>query len=471
MRKNILAAAVLMSVLFVGQAHAQKAVFESVDGSRNGAAITYNYKSDSLFQVNAKVGNVTDIQFRSGETIGYIAGGDTKRWMIDKAVVAGVPHIYIKPIVGDISTNIIVNTNLRSYRLNVSSTDEYDPLVIFNVPDEIGNGRLQVDGDRIPPVPERNYRYKFEAKKKADANLMPEEIFDDGTKTYIRINERNKYDMPVLYAVDPWDKKLTLVNYRVKDTWFIADKVMEKGRLFYHQNFYIDFENLQKQKMGKKTVYQTPPSRDRIYEMMERSREDIIYDAIETEEARYNNEVDTRIEDERHDEEMRRYDEEMKERKRLEKEQAENEKRLEKEAEREAKERVKRIREEREAQERLKAEAERNERIAAEKTAKEARDTEKARKAEQVRQAKEAEQARRAKEADEAVVTTGKARMTSHPILDAYRAKRDALKAQRAAEKAGNVNTVKEPVKDDDGVKFGKDRLKDLLVMFDGGVR
>lgn len=376
-------AAILTSLLCSGMAHAQKAVFEEGDGSRKGAAVTYDYVSDSLFQVNTKVGNVTDIQFRDGETIGYIAGGDTKRWMIDKAVVAGVPHVYIKPIAKDISTNIIVNTNLRSYRLNVSSTDCYDPLIIFSVPGEKAMASEVVE--KIPERSARNYRYKFEAKKKADASLMPEEIFDDGLKTYIRISEKNKYDMPVLYTVDPWDKKLSLVNYRVKDNWMVADKVMEKGRLLYHQKFYIDFENLQKTKMGKKTVYQTPPERGRILDMLDETREDTIYDAMEVEEARYQNEENSKAEEKVHKEEMKAYEREIKARKDEERRLAKEEARVKKEAEKEAQRRVAAVRKQREAEQKALKEKEAREareaKAAQEKVARE--------KAEKVKQAEQ----------------------------------------------------------------------------------
>ena len=357
MNKKVLTAVVLVGLLCAGQVHAQKAIFEEWDGSKNGAAVTYDYKSDSLFQVNAKVGNVTDVQFRAGETIGYIAGGDTKRWLIDKAVVAGVPHIYIKPIIGDITTNIIVNTNLRSYRLNVTATDHYDPLIIFNVDDGV-KSLNRMAKDEIPQDVHRNYRYKFEAKKKADALLMPEEIFDDGEKTYIRVSEKNKYDMPVLYAVDPWTKKMALVNYRVKDVWLIADKVMEKGRLFFHQKFYIDFENLVKNKMGKKTVYQTPPSRERVYELMDKMREDTIYEAIENEEASYQKMIEEENEKKVSAERDKAYDEEMKQRKDEEKRLQKEEVRIRKEAEQEGKRRAAELRKQREMERKAKIQEE-----------------------------------------------------------------------------------------------------------------
>ena len=261
MNKKVMTSALVLGLLCsMNVSYAEKELYETYDGQKNGAAVQYSFTEDSLFQVNTKLGNVTDIQLRPGEQVTYIAGGDTTRWLIDKAMVGNIQHVYIKPTVKDISTNIIINTNVRSYRLNVTENGTFVPIIRFWFRDDANknskSNSLVAPTSRLSDSVARNYHYKFKAHKKADASLMPEEIYDDGNKTYIRISEKNKYDMPVLYSIDPWSKKMSMVNYRVKDNWFIVDKVMEKGRLLYHQKFWIDFENLKKNKMGSKVVYQ-----------------------------------------------------------------------------------------------------------------------------------------------------------------------------------------------------------------------
>ena len=260
MNKVMTSAIVLGLLCAMNVSYAQKEIYETYDGYKNGAVVRYDYTDESLFQVNTKLGNVTDIQLRPGETVTYIAGGDTTRWLIDKAMVGNTQHVYIKPTVENISTNVIINTNLRSYRLNVTETGTYNPIISFNFHDEAKNSSSPAGFENMQGTQgTRNYNYKIKAKKKLpDTSLMPKEIYDDGLKTYIRIDEHNKYDMPVLYSIDPWDKKMSMVNYRVQGYWFIADKVMSKGRLLYHQKFWIDFENLEKAE-GEKTVYQDGP--------------------------------------------------------------------------------------------------------------------------------------------------------------------------------------------------------------------
>ena len=49
----------------------------------------------------------------------------------------------------------------------------------------------------------------------------------------------NKYDLPTRYLVEDGNK-LSLVNYRVRGQYFIADRVFEKARLKYSSTRYID---------------------------------------------------------------------------------------------------------------------------------------------------------------------------------------------------------------------------------------
>ena len=63
---------------------------------------------------------------------------------------------------------------------------------------------------------------------------------DDGVRTYIEM-PKNRYDLPVLYNVDDMDdEKLTLVNYRIKGKYYIADRVFNHARLQYTSKLYVD---------------------------------------------------------------------------------------------------------------------------------------------------------------------------------------------------------------------------------------
>ena len=258
-----------------GLAYGQKAVYEKLDGANVGARVTFQYKDDSMFHVNTKPGFVTDIQLRDGETLTYVAGGDTKSWLIDKAMVGSVQHVYIKPLQPDKHTNIIINTDMHTYRFDVWSTmAEYDPLITFRFPEDVKLAR-QPKSSLIPDRHGMNREYEIKAKKKEKyAELIPTLIMDDGQRTYIRIPDTNRYDMPVLYMINPWDKKQTLINYRVHDGYFVADVVMEHGRLMFHQKYSVDFYNKAKAGSWKGSM------RDRIAKIQNEDNEETHRDAL-----------------------------------------------------------------------------------------------------------------------------------------------------------------------------------------------
>ena len=236
-----LVVSVILGMAAVGSAAEwQKPVYVPSDGESKGARVTYEYKVDSLFRVNTKLGYVNDIELKPGEMVTHIVGGDTKRWMIDKAVVGNVQHVYIKPIEPNIETNF-------------TFPDSSSPA--YSAPRRTREADMDVRlyGKNI------NRNYEIRVKKKADKALIPLEIFDDGRQTFIRMSKENRYDFPVLYNIDPWDKKnITMVNYRVQGEYFVADGVYPQGRLFYRQNFWIDFFNLER----KPTVKGTLPAND-----------------------------------------------------------------------------------------------------------------------------------------------------------------------------------------------------------------
>lgn len=241
---------------------ADKSTYMTSDGNNSAAKVVYEYKDSSFFQVKATMGFISDIAFKSGEKITYIGGGDSKRWLIDQATVGTTPHLYIKPLAPGIESNLIVNTDRHSYHLYIVSTpNEYTPIVEFTYPEDTASSfqamvekplpwknkaektyfdiyTVEKDGHYIP----KKLNRKYELKKHGDLDnsLLPEEIFDDGTRTYIKMPKSNKYDMPVIYNMQ--DNKPALVNYRIRDGYIIADRVFRKARLFYTPKTYADIE-------------------------------------------------------------------------------------------------------------------------------------------------------------------------------------------------------------------------------------
>jgi type IV secretion system protein VirB9 len=75
-----------------------------------------------------------------------------------------------------------------------------------------------------------NLHFDYEIKAKS-SYLKPLQVFDDGSKTYIRMNpETAARELPVLVAIGA-DGKPEMVNYRVKDNTYIADRLFDRAEL------------------------------------------------------------------------------------------------------------------------------------------------------------------------------------------------------------------------------------------------
>ena len=98
------------------------------DGFINAVQV-YPFSGGALCQVYAAPGQVTDVALQEGEQLvgsGPVAAGDTVRWIIgDTESGAGATkrvHILVKPTRPDLITNLVVNTDRRTYLLELRST-------------------------------------------------------------------------------------------------------------------------------------------------------------------------------------------------------------------------------------------------------------------------------------------------------------------------------------------------------------
>lgn len=223
----------------------------------DNTANVYNYNKYKQFEINTKVGYVTDVQLRPGEVVQKIASGNTTQWQVDVDIIDGVQHVYIKPMVSGIRTNMIINTDQRSYRFLVNSTDEMEYVVVFNFAELDREAQLKAEAEALAAQQARldnlkrlqnthfNTNYKVIKTKNVKTAYVPKNIFDDGQKTYIEVSDLALRDnLPLVYSYDDWEKgKLQLVNYRLKNNVIEIDKVVNKMRIMFSQNSYFDVQN------------------------------------------------------------------------------------------------------------------------------------------------------------------------------------------------------------------------------------
>ena len=94
------------------------------------AVQVYPFSDGALYQVYAAPGQVTDLALEPGEQLigpGPVAAGDTVRWIIgDTLSGAGVTarvHILLKPVRAGLATNLVINTDRRTYHVELSSAE------------------------------------------------------------------------------------------------------------------------------------------------------------------------------------------------------------------------------------------------------------------------------------------------------------------------------------------------------------
>jgi len=208
-----------------------------------GSATVYGYREGDIYVVYAGLDRLTDIALEPGETLtAEPVAGDTEGWIKSEFTSGSGPnartHIVVKPRDEGIQTNLIVPTNKRVYQLDLrSKPDWYMPGVRWFYPDEDAAAAVKREADDrakqessevLAVSPEHlNFHYKIKGR---DAPWKPTQVFDDGTKVYLRMPEDlATTDAPALVVIE--DGKPLLVNYRVKDRLYIVDRLFANAQL------------------------------------------------------------------------------------------------------------------------------------------------------------------------------------------------------------------------------------------------
>ncbi len=191
--------------------------------------------------------HVTDLTLGRGETVTDVATGDSERWLVDIAGSGSpqdpVPHILIKPKDAPLSTNLVIMTNQRTYRLNLISrrTATFTQAVGFYFPRELLAASEQAK--RLAAVssvvPKHISLIADLAHKELNLNYAvdgphvpwkPIRAFDDGVHTYLQMPAGMKSsEAPALLVAGPAGNGL--VNYRVAGNYYIVDRMFDQAVL------------------------------------------------------------------------------------------------------------------------------------------------------------------------------------------------------------------------------------------------
>lgn len=200
---------------------------------------SFVYRQNDMYRVYCRAGFLTQIQLNPDETVVYLAGGDTARWAIDEGVTGSMEGarkvIMIKPFYPDIKTNLVINTDKRSYNIFlISDKNVFNPLINFIYPQKKVKKPTYITKTVRKSIMELriNNRYKWNTKSK----FAPVQVFDDGQKTYICMkNSISTGEAPVFYIKDSQTKEDVLARYRVTTENPIFYRKNEQGQMVKYQ--------------------------------------------------------------------------------------------------------------------------------------------------------------------------------------------------------------------------------------------
>jgi type IV secretion system protein VirB9 len=208
------------------------------------AVQVYPFSDGALYQLYAAPGEITDIALEAGEQLvgtGPVAAGDTVRWIIgDTESGSGATkrvHILVKPTRPDLVTNLVINTDRRTYHLELRSADKtYMASVSWAYPQDqlIALRRQNAAADEAAPIASGvdigalNFRYRIEGD---DPAWRPLRAFDDGRQVFIEFpSGTGQGEMPPLWVIGA-EGGAELVNYRVRGNHMIVDRLFAAAEL------------------------------------------------------------------------------------------------------------------------------------------------------------------------------------------------------------------------------------------------
>lgn len=188
--------------------------------------------------------HVCDIKLQPGEVVQQINAGDSYEWKIAPAVSgrgqSAVTHVLVKPVNAGLSTDLVISTNRRTYTIQlVSDHHSWMPVISFAYPGDLqaawssyhAKMAKAADNNQLPSgqdVSKLDFDYRLSGDH---PGWRPVRVYTDGTKTYIDFPKRMLVTTaPVLLALGD-NGKTELVNYRVKGTVYVVDRVLTRAEL------------------------------------------------------------------------------------------------------------------------------------------------------------------------------------------------------------------------------------------------
>lgn len=154
-------------------------------------------------------GLICDIELTKGESINDIMLSDSFRWKADIAYSGKgsttTPHIIVKPLESNLSSNLLVYSSYGTYSLALIS--------------RAGSAEnIKITSD-------------YYVSGIAPSYMTPVAIFEDGSHVYIQMPPAIvNHNLPAFFAIDE-DGKYRNINYHYESDTYTIDSVFDKGVL------------------------------------------------------------------------------------------------------------------------------------------------------------------------------------------------------------------------------------------------
>ena len=212
------------------------------------------------------------IELEDGEEIISVIAGDTQRWMTQITATGSggsTPLVAVKPTSDEITTNLVISTNRRIYDITLDAppTEEaeqnpsaaYTARLDFYYPEayvqrqqrisqlqqrarerrarqeQARQQQRQARSRRSTPLApgasltDLNFNYSWDTEK--DFPWEPQEVFDDGRHTYIKLPPSAQGGpIPLLFDISRAGK-YEIINYTVRNGTFVTDRIFNRAAL------------------------------------------------------------------------------------------------------------------------------------------------------------------------------------------------------------------------------------------------
>ncbi len=210
------------------------------DGYVNAIQV-YPFTEGALYRLYATPEEVTDIALQPGEILVAISSGDTVRWVVGDTLsgtgTSKQVHVLVKPFAADLRTNLVITTDRRAYHIAMESTEKTSMAAIsWTYPQDalLALQKQNAHAEAAAPIANAvalenlHFRYEITGDKPP---WRPLRAFDDGSKVFIEFPARlDQGEAPPLFVVGA-DGDNQLVNYRVRNNYYIVDRLFAAAEL------------------------------------------------------------------------------------------------------------------------------------------------------------------------------------------------------------------------------------------------